>query len=130
MANAVGSLGAGAALQSAIQSGFKGATSARIRQVALTLLGQGALFAFTQAFQNTTETTWRTYLTHAIISQLGANLAVAARWLYQKRGALRVESHAPDTVGGETIKYTQFLSHNKSHTAKLVVSAVCAAGYC
>lgn len=129
VANALGSFGAGAAIQSAIQSGFKGATSARIRQVGLTLLGQGALFAFSQGFQNTTETTWKTYLVHAIIAQLGANLAIAARWLYQKRGALRVESHAPESVGGETLKYTQLLSHNKSHIAKVVVAAVCAAGY-
>ncbi len=129
VANAVASFGAGAAIQSAIQSGFKGATSARIRQVGLTLLGQAALFAFSQGFQNTTETTWRTYLTHAIIAQLGANLAIAARWLYQKRGALRVETHAPENVGGETLKYTQLLSHNKSHVAKVVVAAVCTAGY-
>ncbi len=129
VANVIGSLGAGAAIQSAIQSGYKGMTAARIRQVSLTLLGQATLFAFSQGFANTEDVTWKTYLTHAIIAQLGANLAIAARWLYEKRGALRVVTQAPREMEGNTLQYTQCLSHNKSHVLKMLVAGGCGAGY-
>jgi hypothetical protein len=129
VANVIGSLGAGAAIQSAIQSGYKGMTAARIRQVSLTLLGQATLFAFSQGFANTEDVTWKTYLTHAIIAQLGANIAIAARWLYEKRGALRVITQTPQEIQGNTLQYTQCLSHNKSHVLKVLVAGGCGVGY-
>jgi hypothetical protein len=127
--NAIGSLGAGAAIQTAIQSGCKGLKSARVRQVCLTLLGQGALFAISQGYQNTESTDWKVYLTNFIIAQLGANLAIAAKWLYEKRGAIRVESRPPPTLKGQKLQYKQVLSHNKSHVLKVLAAGGFTVGY-
>ncbi len=118
--NVLGSFGAGFSIQGLIELGAKDDRLARIRQVCLTVFGQVSLFALSQAFANTDDEAWKMYLTHAIIAQFGANVEIAAKWLYQQ-GAIRIETSSSERLLQRATE-APCISHNLSHVMKALAA--------
>ncbi len=92
--NVLSSVGMGTSLQSLISTSFDRKNLPRVRQVCLTVFGQLVLFYLSQGFANVPVSAWKIFFTDAIISQLGANVEIMARWFHQ-HGLVRNESHLP-----------------------------------
>lgn len=126
--NAIGSFGSGFFSAYAVSSGVEGVTEARIRQVCLTTFGQATFFALTQVFLNTSFLGLQAFLVQALIGQFGLNVAIGAKWLYQ-RGAVRVESNPPEGSKRKNPEHVECVGHKVACVAKILAASGCTAAY-
>ncbi len=132
--NALGSLGFGFFTQGAVSAAVKGdPLTSRVRrvvfrQICLTLLGQGTLFAFGQSFGNIKEKQVRKEFVDAIIGLLGANLWMVGEWLWQE-GAVRMDSHVHAKAPGERFEQRHCSNQTMRDILKLGVAAACGTAY-
>jgi hypothetical protein len=74
--------------------------AARIRQVALPLLGQTSIFALSQAWANDTKRKDQIDIDDTIISLLGANMQIILNWAWDQWG-IRSQSDLPSAIQAE-----------------------------
>lgn len=116
--NAVGCFGAGATFIASITIGQSPRNLARIRQVAMPLLGQVAIFGFSQAWANTQDRSKQIVYDNVIMGLFGANVQLILGWLFQQ-GAIRTENHAPLKGDDERkLNTPSCIGENGIHTIK------------
>ncbi|MBX7067036.1 MAG: hypothetical protein K1X28_07385 [Parachlamydiales bacterium] len=119
--NAVASFGVGYAALYAVTCTLAPEAMARVRQVALPIIGQTSMFAFSQAWANDPQRGDQIAFDNTITACLGANMQIAMGWLLQQ-GAIRSESQPSATVRGDKL-HRPVMNYHAVHALKLLVSA-------
>ena len=123
--NAIGCLGAGISTLAGVTVGSDPEKLARIRQIALPLVGQISIFALSQAWANDPAPSHQQAFVSTIIALFGANIQIILGWLSQQ-GAIRTEGDSQnllETGDDKTLVHFSRAQENLVHLLKIASAA-------